>query len=109
MACLDSSNDDLSTTNADVQTLVTLLPTDVLDPGKCQNRPPVLASRSPLRSSRVEPLSQTFLISREYVEFEIPTPFRRVVLNALTASPASVDLRTQSAQFYAFAEKVMNL
>ena len=49
------------------------------------------------------------LTSREYVEFEIPTPFRRVVLNALTASPASVDIRTQSAQFYAFAEKIMNL
>ena len=50
-----------------------------------------------------------FLISREYVEFEIPAPFRRVVLNALTASPSSVDLRSQSAQFYAFAEKIMNL
>jgi hypothetical protein len=46
---------------------------------------------------------------REYIEFEIPVPFRRVVLNALTASPASVDLRSQSAQFYAFAEKIMNL
>ena len=45
----------------------------------------------------------------EYVEFEIPIPFRRVVLNALTASPTSVDLRSQSGQFYAFAEKIMNL
>ena len=45
----------------------------------------------------------------EYVEFEIPVPFRRVVLNALTASPTSVDLRSQSGQFYAFAEKIMNL
>ena len=49
------------------------------------------------------------LTPREYVEFEIPAPFRRVVLNALTASPASVDIRSQSAQFYVFAEKVMNL
>ena len=45
----------------------------------------------------------------EYVEFEIPIPFRRVVLNALTASPTSVDLRSQSGQFYAFAEKITNL
>ena len=46
---------------------------------------------------------------REYVEFDIPAPFRRVVLNALNASPTSVDLRSQSAQFYTFAEKIMNL
>jgi hypothetical protein len=47
--------------------------------------------------------------SREYVEFEIPAAFRRVVLNALTASPTSVDLRSQSAQFYLFADKIMSL
>jgi hypothetical protein len=45
----------------------------------------------------------------EYTEFEIPAPFRRVVLNALTASPTAVDLRTQSPQFYRFAERIMNL
>jgi hypothetical protein len=46
---------------------------------------------------------------REYVEFNLPMPFRRVVLNALTASPISVDLRSQSPQFYTFADRIMNL
>jgi hypothetical protein len=45
----------------------------------------------------------------EYTEFEIPLPFRRVVLNALTASPTSVDLRSQNPQFYTFAEKILSL
>jgi|SRR5579862_6683801 len=50
-----------------------------------------------------------FYNGSEYTEFEIPAPFRRVVLNALTASPAAVDLRAQSPQFYRFAEKILNL
>jgi len=54
-------------------------------------------------------LGMWLLISSEYVEFEISPAFRKVVLNALRASPTSVDLRSQSAQFYAFAEKIMNL
>ena len=51
----------------------------------------------------------SLIMNSEYTEFEIPIPFRRVVLNALTASPTAVDLRAQSPQFYRFAQKIMNL
>ena len=49
------------------------------------------------------------LTVREYTEFDIPAPFMRVVMNALKAGPTSVDLRSQSPQFYMFAGKILNL
>ena len=52
MAHLETSTHSPSTTNADVYPMSSPL-TDLLDPRKRQDRPPVLAGRSPLCSSWV--------------------------------------------------------
>jgi len=107
MAHLDSSSHTPASATADVNTAISV--NNSIDPRKCSNRSPLLACRGSLCTSGVFSIIVCFADDSEYTEFEIPAPFRRVVLNALTASPTAVDLRAQSPQFYLFAEKIMNL
>jgi hypothetical protein len=105
MAHLETSTHNPSTTNTDVH------PNNGNADSRLK-RMPRLTCHVGLQKSFTHLLgihSSIVIDDSEYVEFEIPPAFRKVVLNALTASPTSVDVRNQSPQFYAFSEKIMNL